>query len=156
MTERLSALEARQRIMQIDEMLTNKIGMLIEYLGKQCPTASVLELKKTWGLVSSVSAMISPEQVAREVGGAAYPFFVKFKPYIDNKDIDELLKYDFKTEIMPGTDPKTRDMIIGIIDSVRSFYLEAPSATQDTLWNFVVALTKMAMLRAKTTEWLVD
>lgn len=153
MTSKLTSLEARQRIMHIDEMIANKIGMLVEYLSKNCQAPSVIELKKIWGVVSSISVAISPEQVNREIGSATYPFFVRFEPYVSKQAIDELLTYDFKSEIVPGTAKRTRDMIIGLIDSIHEFYVKTPEA-QEKLWEFVTALTKMSVLRAKTMEWL--
>jgi hypothetical protein len=150
----LTPLEARQRIMQLDDMIANKIGMLIEFLSKNCPSPSVLELKKVWSAVSSISAAISVEQVNREIGSATYPFFVRFEPYISNKAIDELLTYDFKAEILPGTNKRTRDMIIGLIDTIHQYYVDSPADIQAKLWEFVASLTKMSVLRAKNVAWL--
>jgi hypothetical protein len=140
--------------MQIDELITNKIGMLVEYLNKYCVSDSVTELKKLWGVVSSVSTLISTDQVAREVGEAAYPYFLKFEKTIANKDIDSLLKYDFASEIVPGTAESTRRLITGLISTIREFYLKSPTEVKEALWEYVSALTKMSVLRSKNVEHL--
>jgi hypothetical protein len=145
-------LQARQSIMVIDGLITNKIGMLVEYLNANCPCDSVTELKKLWGVVSSVSSFISSDQVAREVGEAAYPFFLKFEQLVANKDIPALLAYDFTSEIVPGTSESTRRLITGLINSIRDFYLQSSTTVKDCLWEFVASLTRMAVTRSKYVD----